>query len=148
MVQDPQWGYLFETLQALCHVLEIKAELGVRTRKIYSSRNKDALDELIADYEECNKRLEVFYEAYKRQWFSENKPHGFDVQDIRLGGLMRRIKSCMERLMNYRDGKIDQIAELEEKQLDFVGGGINMAHRPTEFKSWALTVTSNVIICD
>lgn len=35
-------------------------------------------------------RLERFHDAYQAQWMQENKPHGFDVQDIRLGGLMQK----------------------------------------------------------
>ncbi len=34
-----------------------------------------------------------------------------------------RVRSCTERLQALYDGKIDRIEELEEKQLDFNGGG-------------------------
>ena len=142
---DPEWGYLFETEQALCEALAIKAELGVKTREVYKSRDKEALKALIADYKKLSKKLELFYRAYKKQWFTENKPHGFDVQDIRLGGLMTRVKSCTERLQELYDGKIDVIEELEETQLDFHGGGENYRHAPAVCNGWGYTVTANVI---
>ena len=47
------------------------------------------------------------------QWFKENKPFGFEVQDARIGGLIMRVNTCMERLQAYVDGKIDTIEELD-----------------------------------
>jgi len=116
--KNEKWGYLFATEQALCEVLAIKAELGIKTRQVYDGKEKEALKALIEDYKKLQKRLKVFHRAYKNQWFTENKPHGFDVQDIRIGGLIARIGSCAERLQALYEGKINVIEELEEKQLD------------------------------
>ena len=58
------------------------------------------------------KLTEEFYKAFRNQWYILNKPHGFDIQDIRIGGLITRMKSCLNRLCDYRDGKIDNIPEL------------------------------------
>lgn len=65
----------------------------------------------------------------------ENKPHGFDVQDIRLGGVIQRVKSCMERLQQYINGAIDVIEELEEPVLNDANG----------FSYWSRLVTPNLI---
>ena len=48
-----------------------------------------------------------------------DKPQGFDVQDIRLGGCLRRLESCRHRLLDYVDGKVDSIPELEGELLPF-----------------------------
>ncbi len=138
----PAWGYLFRTLAALCRVLEIKAELGVRTREACLSRDAEALRALIGDYRELERRLERFHEAFQRQWFAENKPHGFDVQDIRLGGLMRRVESCRARLQALCDGRVDRIEELEEARLDYCAGPEGVA--PT-LNRWGELVTANVV---
>ena len=143
--KDANWGYLFAAEQALCEVLSIKAELGVKTRRVYISKDKDALKELIGDYKKLQKKLETFYRAYKNQWFTENKPHGFDVQDIRIGGLMTRTGSCMERLQDLYDGKIDVIDELEEKQLDIHGNGEEFGREHGCFNSWGKTASANVV---
>jgi hypothetical protein len=42
------------------------------------------------------------------------------VQDVRLGGLIRRTDSCRRRLLDYVNGKIDAIPELEVELLDGV----------------------------
>ena len=50
---------------------------------------------------------------------SENKPHGFDVQDLRIGGLLYRTESCRQRLLDFADGKLTRIEELDEPLLPF-----------------------------
>ena len=148
-----EWSFLFETQKALCQVLELKALLGVRTHKIYAAwkaagdkmaESRKELEELLSDYRKLLDKLDSFYKTYKRQWFSENKPHGFDVQDIRLGGLSRRIQSCLERLEDLYQGKIQVIEELEEEQLD-IRGVPGTPGDALYFNSWSTNVTANVL---
>ncbi|MBQ1264582.1 MAG: beta-N-acetylhexosaminidase [Oscillospiraceae bacterium] len=144
--KDGEWGYLFENIQALCEVLAIKAELGVKTREVYQSKDQQALLALIGDYKKVLKKLDVFHRTLRKQWFMEKKPHGFDVQDIRLGGLSARIRSCMERLQDLYDGKITVIEELEEKTLDVLGNGEELGRKPIWwYKDWKRNATSNYI---
>jgi len=118
-----KFGYVFETAAALCRVLEYKCELGVKTRKAYQSGDKAALRKLAEnDYAIVAQRIEEMYYCFKSQWDRENKSFGFEPQEIRFGGMMYRIKMCAKRLLDYVDGKIKKIPELEEKTLDFLGG--------------------------
>lgn len=144
-----QWSLLFETQKALCEVLEQKAQLGARTRKVYAAFQQatgtgEEMEELLSEYRKTLEKLERFYEAYKRQWFAENKPHGFDVQDIRLGGLSRRIQSCLDRLEDLYQGRIQVIEELEEEQLD-IRGEHGVPGEALSFNSWSMNVTANVV---
>lgn len=142
VVHDQRWGYLFATQKALCEVLSLKAELGVRTRRVYANGDLQELAELLTDYEEVEKRIKNFYEKFRQQWFRERKPFGFEVQDIRLGGLMQRVRNCRERLQAFYDGKIDRIEELEEKQL-YISEGDSAG--PVCFNSWKRNVSVNLI---
>ena len=139
------WGYLFSTQKALCEVLYLKAELGVRTQRVYAAGDHNALGLLLIDYQETEKKLKHFYNMLKRQWRRENKPHGFDVQDIRLGGLIWRVRSCKERLQALYDGRIDCIEELEESRLELLGRGDTAGESSICYNSWKLTVTANPI---
>ena len=140
-----EWRYLFETQEKLCAVLSIKAELGRRTREVYQSRDREVLVTLIQDYRTMLQTMQDFYYTYRKQWFTDNKPHGFDVQDIRIGGVIRRVQSCMERLQELYDGTIDRIEELEEVQLDFCGARENLAQEITVCGSWKRAITTNVL---
>ncbi len=118
------FSYIFNCLGDLCEVLDVKMLLGVKTRKAYRAGDKEALKNLIADYDKVLKGVEKFYESFKALWFEENKAFGWEVQDIRLGGLMQRIKCCRERLDAYVNGKTDIIEELEEDILRFHDDGV------------------------
>ncbi|MBQ8879885.1 MAG: hypothetical protein IJY69_03475 [Clostridia bacterium] len=84
------------------------------TRQAYQAANTAEPARLARDeYPRLYKAVEKFAPAFERQWYTENKTAGFDVQDICLGGLMRRIDSCRRRLTDYLSGKVTLIEELE-----------------------------------
>lgn len=132
-----EYSYLFDTLSKLCAVLSIKAELCNKSRAAYNSNDKSQLDSVIADYKKLIKLTDAFYKAFRNQWYYENKPHGFDVQDTRLGGLIGRMKSCLDRLVDYRDGKIENIPELEEELLVISNDDLC-------YNDWVRAVTPNL----
>ncbi len=110
-------GYVFEPYIKLAEVLSIKATLGVKTCAAYLRGDKEALKALLSDYDTVAVRVAEFHGAFKNRWFADNKPHGFEIRDIRLGGLIMRIRSAQSRLVDYIDGKIPAIPELEEEIL-------------------------------
>ena len=143
--KDSKYGYIFESLGKLCDLLSVKYDLGWRTRKLYQQKNIEGLKELISDYKKAEIKLEKFYIAFKNLWFLENKPHGFDVHDIRLGGLSRRLRSCRERLELFTNGEINDIPELEEQLLDFFGQEEEYSKLTPCFNDWIKNSTVNVL---
>ncbi len=115
-----RYGYLFDTVAKLCDVLAIKYELGLRTRRAYESGDKDELRRLANDeYVKLPKLLDAFGKALEKQWYIENKPMGLEVQEHRIGGMIRRLQSVRRRLLAYCDGKVDRIDELDYELLPF-----------------------------
>ena len=114
-----KYGYIFEAMAALCSVLELKYDLGVRIRKAYKSADKSIIAQICLDIDEIKRRVSVFYDKFKSLWFCENKPFGFEIHDARLGGLKQRLASCKERLEDYISGKIDRVEELEKEILPY-----------------------------
>jgi hypothetical protein len=121
--------------------MAIKYELGLRTRRAYEAGDKDELSRLAKnEYVQVAKRIDIFAKAFEKQWFADNKPHGFDVQDHRLGALIRRTDACRRRILDYVNGKIDRIEELDENLLPF------MAHEESTMINRACVfATANII---
>lgn len=117
----PEWSEIFTSMADLCSALAVKSTLGLRTRELYKNKDKQGLKELINDYKLAYKRIEKFYNSLRTVWYKYNKPNGFEVQDVRLGGLLLRTKSCITQIKAYADGKIDKILELEEECLPYQG---------------------------
>nr|WP_296487053.1 beta-N-acetylhexosaminidase [uncultured Acetatifactor sp.] len=130
-----EYEYLFDSYEALCRALVVKSELGRKTRTCYRENDTDGLKKLAEeDYVQAIEAVRAFHRACQKMWMTEKKPHGFDVQDIRLGGLMQRLESCKERLEEYLRGESTSIPELEEELLQV------KAKRP-----WRYISTCNVI---
>ena len=119
-----EFKYIFDKLIALCDVLEVKAELGLRTRRAYKANDKAELKKLMDDYEEAVRRIEIFRKISRDIWMMENKPYGWTIHQIRLGGLMSTITDQRERIGEYLEGKVDSIPELEEVILPYADWGL------------------------
>lgn len=129
-----EFSYIFDVLSKLCHYLEYKAPMGILTRAAYKE-GKTALVPFIEYYDETVKRLDIFVEAYKAQWFKECKPFGWEVQEIRFGGVRARILGCKMRLQAYINGEIDCIEELETEILSSLDRNGFMYHLYKELVS-------------
>ena len=122
-------------MASLCRVLSLKCDIGVLTRNSYDKKDKNELKKLVSVYDEILVALDKFYRDFKNQWFIENKPEGFEIQDARLGGLYFRIRHCKERLSDYIDGKIDCIEELELPLLPYREGADGIPSCNNSYKS-------------
>ncbi len=138
-------GYacLFDMQRALMEVVLLKWNIGQTTRKLYQEGDKDGLRDLLrTKYQPLIPTIEEFYRTFKTVWFAYNKPFGWEVQDIRFGGAMQRVRFAMERLECFVKGEIDKIEELEEEVCYFDGNESTAAFRvPT----WASVVSANNI---
>jgi len=136
----PQFGCLFDSAAKLCRFLQKKATVGIRTRKAYQNGDRTGLQELVKEYAQLARLLEEFYLAHKKRWLAENKPFGFEVQDVRIGGLKQRLVHCRERLQSYLDGEISTIEELEEQILPEFDPNIRHNHWGSQVTPGSLTI--------
>ncbi|MBE5749464.1 MAG: beta-N-acetylhexosaminidase [Clostridiales bacterium] len=117
-LKNGQYGYVFESAYDLNAVLELKYDMGLRLRKAYQEKDKTELNNCADDLLKTIGLLEKFIESYRKQWLTENKPNGLEVQEIRLCGLKGRLIGCRERLIAYLNGEIEEIPELNETLLE------------------------------
>lgn len=111
----PEYGYLFRSAAALCDFLSVKSDLGLKIRAAYKSGDRDALIALAERISFAEEKLEAFYSAYRKAWLKDKKGAGFEIQDIRLGGLKMRLADCRMRINEYLDGEYDKIDDLEQE---------------------------------
>ena len=143
--EHQDFGYLFATMRSLCDVLAVKYELGAQTRKAYAAGDRGALEQITAQYSTVLERLDEFYACFRTQWFRENKPNGFELHDIRLGGLMHRIRHCQHRLNAYLAGELDTLSELDEPLLDESGHGTEFERKSKLYQNWANNAVSDIL---
>lgn len=76
---------------------------------------------------------------------AENKPFGFEVQDIRIAGAVTRARSAAKRVKAYLDGELKALEELEEERLYFdcrQEPGVSLA---TGCNWWHYEVSASVV---
>lgn len=118
--KEGPYQYLFKTVSALYGSLELKAELGKNLKAAYDGGEKEFLTKAATNIiPELIRRVDEFHQCLMKQWMTENKPFGFEVQELRIGGMIQRLKTTAERLQMYLNGEIPNIPELEEKRLPF-----------------------------
>lgn len=140
--KEKEYRYIFDTLSSLCDVLSLKCDIGVKIKKAYDAGDKDAL-RIIANttLPAIVSETKKFKKCVETQWFRENKAFGFEVQDIRIAGVIARTESAARRILRYVNGEIDRIEELEAPRLYFDGrtedGGrlVTACNRWTEIAS-------------
>lgn len=144
---DASFGLLFDTLGKLCRVLSRKCDLSIRIRNAYLSGDRETLTRIAGEeIGQIVADLEAYTVAFRRQWYDENKPHGFSVQEIRLGGLRERLVSTKCRLRAYLAGEIERIDELHEPFRTLAGNPYDENNASyAAFNSWARNATACVI---
>ena len=71
-------------------------------------------------------RLRSLIVKEREQWYLENYVSGFEVIELRLGGLIERIRSVQMRLDSYLRHDTDVIEELEVELLPYGNKGESM----------------------
>ena len=116
--RNGKYGYIFKSAQKLTSALTLKAELGKKIYKAYHDGDKETLREIAnKTLDKVITRYEKFYDEFRAQWYSESKPFGFDVMDIRIGGIIQRFKATKRTLLDYLNGSLEFISELEQPRL-------------------------------
>lgn len=110
--------YHFDVPKKLCTVLANKASLGVNLKQAYDKKQLSELTQLVDTKivpllsDVCELRS-----AHRRQWLTMNKPFGWEVIDIRYGGLLNRLETTKDRIERFVHGELDQIEELDQERL-------------------------------
>ena len=135
--------YIYETAAALAAALELKCDMGARIYKAYHAGDKSVINTIANEQiPELICRVQNFKKLFKAQWFKDNKRGGFEIQDIRLGGLVSRLDTVREILNDYLGGRLEKIEELERPMLPF---NIRQAGNTSHQNDWAGSASANVM---
>lgn len=120
--RNGQFDPIFEFEYYVAKVLSMKAQMGLRITASYKQNDKAAL-KMFAENElpELKKRVEKLRVKHRDLWFKYYKNLGWDVCDIRYGGLISRIDSAIYEITAYLDGTMEKIEELEVERQYFNG---------------------------
>lgn len=131
-----EMGNMFRYYQVLAAALSKKAMLGIWIREAYQNGQKEVLTDLVQQIEDCIEQVECLKEQREVLWFSECRPNGFEVLDIRMGGVITRLQSAKKRIQKYVCGEIERIQELEEGMIIYQEDQKDKAHKLCAVPMW------------
>lgn len=107
---------------ALAQFLSLKTDIGVLLKRSYDMNDRDGLHTLMLRIrDEILPSLGRLHGLHKKLWMKYYKPYGWEVQDIRYGGLEARLGTTIERLGDFLSGDLDEIDELKQSRLTYEG---------------------------
>jgi hypothetical protein len=117
---NPAFAQLFSFYALLADVLARKCawheQAGHAVRKrdfVLAAQLADNLPETI-----CS--VEALRTAWRALWESTNRPHGFEILDLRLGGIAARLSTAQARMQAFAECEIDDIPELSTPALPYI----------------------------
>ncbi|GGG07266.1 beta-N-acetylhexosaminidase [Paenibacillus aceti] len=119
-IRDPEaeLDYIFELPEKLSGVLKQKSEIGIQLKQAYDADDKDALRQIATQViPAVSSSVQELRRAHRSQWMRIYKPFGWEVIDIRYGGVISRLDTASARLLDYIEGRLERIEELEQERL-------------------------------
>ncbi len=126
---SPAYADLFHFYEELAQVLSKKASLGIRIKDAYDSKDLSTLreicDQVIPNIIDHMWKLKLIREQL---WLRNAKSFGYELLDIKLGGVLTRLASHKRRIESYLDGSVSRLEELEEKRMPYFQTKQSMNH--------------------
>ena len=115
-----KYSKLFLYYEKLAEVLSGKADLGVRLKALYETKDLSALRKIfeneIPNTIENLKKMKILREEL---WMYDAKPWGYELMDIKIGGVITRLESTKKRVTDYVNGELASLEELEHERLPY-----------------------------
>ena len=115
-----EYQEFFRFYAYLALVLAQKADLGLRIKSAYDAGDLSTLKEISGEViPSILENLAQMHTARENLWFTDTKPFGYELLDIRLGGVKTRLESCQRRIRSWMDGRTSRLEELEQERLPY-----------------------------
>ena len=121
-----KYQLLFSFYEKLAAVLADKADLGMCIKSAYDRLDRAALKDISQNVIPeiiCN--LTDMKSSREKIWMNDAKPFGYETLDIKIGGVITRLKSTGYRIDNYLNGNVLRLEELEEERLPYFTKGMD-----------------------
>ncbi len=119
-ISQPRFHLLFDFYAKLADAIYWKCIWRSRAATCVRAGDLKGATDMTALAEDCIHAIQTLKTAWASLWYSTNKPYGFEVIDLRLGGLIGRFETSIIRFEQFASGEIDTIPELLEPKLPYL----------------------------
>lgn len=115
--ENPPYSLLFDFYTTLAYALALKSVWHENAAEAVRRGDRDQAAALAENIPATIEAIESLRLIWRRLWESTNKPNGFEVIEVRLGGVAARLSTAMEKMSAFASGAVDDIPELTEPSL-------------------------------
>ncbi|BGP25894.1 hypothetical protein JCM10295v2_004835 [Rhodotorula toruloides] len=107
----------------LASVLSLKCHLRERLVAAYKSGDREELEALggrepLSRMHRLRALVKELHDQHRENWFDMYKPFGWEVLDLRYGGLQARLETMHQRLIAYLDSNDPNVTKVEELEVE------------------------------
>lgn len=117
---QPQFQTLFDFYGKLAEAVYHKCILREHAAACIRAGDRKGAAEMRELDQNCITAVQALKRVWADLWYSTNKPFGFEVNDLRLGGLIARLETAQIRFEQFSSGEIDTVPELSETKLPYL----------------------------
>ena len=114
---------VFDTLFAfyvrLAEALAAKCRLHQTAGVCVRAGDRPGAERCAALADAAREEMQALRQSWRALWYETNKVYGFEIIDLRLGGMTARLESAAERLRAFAAGGADTIEPLAETPLPY-----------------------------
>lgn len=115
--ENPAFALFFDFYAKLGDVLSKKCAWRCEASRVVREGDRRAAAALAATVPGLIASVRALKDVWRSLWHSTNKPNGFEVIDIRLGGILARLETAQLRMQEFAEGRIADLPELLEERL-------------------------------
>ncbi len=115
--ENPEYALLFDFYTALANALALKCAWHEQAGDAVRSRNRELAAALADGIPATVEALNTLRVVWRKLWETTNKPNGFEIIEVRLGGIAARMSTAGEKMRAFALGETETIPELEEESL-------------------------------
>ena len=115
--ENPEYRLLFDHYTAMAHALALKCAWHEDAAQAVRAGDRERAGALAEGLPAAIQAVEALRLIWRQLWESTNKPNGFEVIDVRLGGVAARLSTAEEKMRAFAAGAVEDIPELTEPSL-------------------------------
>lgn len=115
--RNKEWEVIFDFYIQLAKTLSIKAEFGKKLKSAFDAKDREAMKRLRDQIMPLREMTDQLRKKHRTLWHWSNKSFGWEILDIRYGGVLSRLETAEFKLSEWIDGRIKTIEELEIERL-------------------------------
>ena len=138
--ENPEFDLLLGFYHQLARTLKVKCHFHLEAGKTVRSGDRENAWVCAELAQLAQQELEILREIWRKLWYATNRVYGFEIIDVRVGGVAARMESASQLMADFAAGRIDTIEPLAEEPLpytDLPGGALRGSY------AWGEIVSSS-----